>query len=65
MGINVQPDDLADVPDRRGPGGRGRADLRALPDQHLVLPGIQAGLIAFTAAVMGGIGNIAGAVLGG
>jgi branched-chain amino acid transport system permease protein len=29
------------------------------------LQGFQAGLIAFTAAVMGGIGNLAGAVLGG
>jgi branched-chain amino acid transport system permease protein len=29
------------------------------------LQGFQAGLIAFTAAVMGGIGNIRGAVLGG
>jgi branched-chain amino acid transport system permease protein len=29
------------------------------------LQGFEAGLIAFTAAVMGGIGNIRGAVLGG
>ena len=37
----------------------------ALPDDGLVLPGLHAGLIAFTAAVMGGIGNLQGAVLGG
>jgi branched-chain amino acid transport system permease protein len=33
-------DDLADVPARRHAGRRGRPDLRALPDDDLVLPGL-------------------------
>ena len=33
-------DDLADVPARRHAGRRGRPDLRAVPDDDLVLPGL-------------------------
>ena len=39
--------------------------LRPLRDDLWFFQGFQAGLIAFTAAVMGGIGNLRGAVLGG
>ncbi len=47
----------------RGRGGRGaRAVLRG---HVLQLIGFQAGLKAFTAAVLGGIGNITGAAIGG
>ena len=65
MGINVDTTISLDLPARRPAGRRRRPHLRALPDDDLVLPGLQAGLIAFTAAVMGGIGNLRGAVLGG
>ena len=41
----------------------GRARLPP-PVQHPLRHGFQLGLIAFTAAVLGGIGNLTGAVLG-
>ena len=45
--------------------GRGRSDVRPLPGSHVLLHGFLAGLKAFTAAVIGGIGSIPGAMLGG
>ena len=44
---------------------RGRVRLRRLLRNDLVLQRLRAGLKAFTAAVLGGIGNLAGAMLGG
>ena len=49
---------------RRWPGGRGRSHLRGLFHVHPLRPGLPTGLFAFTAAVLGGIGNLPGAVLG-
>ena len=43
---------------------RGGAPLLALRDDGSLDQGFQLGLIAFTAAVLGGIGNLPGAVLG-
>jgi branched-chain amino acid transport system permease protein len=60
MGINVDTT-ISSLPAGR-PDGRRRGDhLRALPDRRVVLLGFTAGLLAFTAAVMGGIGNLKGA----
>ena len=64
-GHQRQPDDLVHVPDRRraSPGAAGL--LYALYfGQVRYDTGFQLGLIAFTAAVLGGIGNLPGAVLG-
>ena len=62
---STQPDDRPDLPARRRArrgGGRGLGpELRVCPPG----PGFNAGLKAFTSAVLGGIGNITGAVLGG
>ena len=43
---------------------RGRGRLRVLLDDDPLRHGLHLGLIAFTAAVLGGIGNLPGAVLG-
>ena len=57
---STQPDDRADVPARRRARGRGRRRLG--PPVRFVRQdlGFNAGLKAFTAAVLGGIGNITG-----
>ena len=61
-----QPGHLGDLYHRVGPGGRRR---RALIASHIgqinFYIGFIAGIKAFTAAVLGGIGSIPGAVLGG
>ena len=53
------------VPDRRRAGRRGRADPGHVLQHRQWWMGYQAGLRAFTAAVLGGIGNMPGAALGG
>src|SRR4029078_12280316 len=74
-------DDLVHVPARRPDGRRGGPDFGALPARRLIVRRLHrpplshtdvwffaaftAGLLSFTAAVMGGIGNLKGAVLGG
>ena len=65
MGINVDRTIALTFLHRRPAGRRGGADLRALQRHRPVQQGFTAGLIAFTAAVMGGIGNLKGAVVGG
>ena len=45
--------------------GAAGAHVRAVTARRATTPGFQLGLIAFTAAVLGGIGNLTGAVLGG
>ena len=47
------------------PGRSGRGHLHAVLHDDPVGRGLPAGLIAFTAAVIGGIGNLRGAVVGG
>ena len=65
MGINVEPDDRLHVRPRRR-HGRGGGDLYMQTNGTTRYDaGFQLGLIAFTAAVLGGIGNLTGAVLGG
>ena len=64
MGINVNRTISFTFFARRAPRRRGRAALRALRDERPLLRGFRLGLLAFTAAVLGGIGNLAGAVLG-
>ena len=63
-GHQRQPDDLVHVPDRRRAGGRRRLLYPLYVDDVRFDQGFQLGLIAFTAAVLGGIGNLPGAVLG-
>ena len=59
------------APNVNGTRRSGRALARLVTDPQLervtgrYFQGFRAGLIAFTAAVMGGIGNLKGAVLGG
>ncbi len=62
-GHRRQPHDLGHLPARRR--ARGRAGLVYLLQFNLRYDtGFELGLIAFTAAVLGGIGNLPGAVLG-
>ena len=65
MGIDINTDHRADVSDRRRAGRRGGHDLRPVQQLGLVLSGLPQRPVRFTAAVMGGIGNIQGAFLGG
>ena len=65
MGIDVEPDDLADLPHRRRAGRRGRHRRRPVLRADVLPVGFQFGLLSFTAAVLGGIGNLTGATLGG
>ena len=65
-GHRRQPHDRADVPDRQRARRRGRASSAArTTGRPGFFNGFSAGLKAFTAAVLGGIGNLAGAMLGG
>ena len=65
MGDQRQPDDLVHLPDRRRARRRRRPRLRASPRRTVRYDtGFTLGLIAFTSAVLGGIGNLPGAVLG-
>ena len=64
-GHQRQPHDLVHVRDRRGSRRRCWASLYALWSTTVRYDqGFQLGLISFTAAVLGGIGNLPGAVLG-
>ena len=65
MGINVNATISLTLPARRHAGRRGRAVYALYQTNIWFFQGFKAGLIAFTAAVMGGIGNVRGAVLGG
>ena len=65
-GHRRQPRHRHDVRDRRGDGRRGRRAVRAgVPPGRTSRSGFIPGIKAFTAAVLGGIGNIPGAMLGG
>ena len=64
-GHRRRPHDLPDLHARRPARRGGRDDLRAYNGTIQFNQGFTAGLIAFTAAVMGGIGNLKGAVVGG
>ena len=63
-GRRRQPDDRDHVPDRRGTGRRGGRRPDPLQQHHVWNLGFRFGLNSFTAAVLGGIGNLQGAVLG-
>ena len=63
-GHQRQPDDLLHVPDRGALAGAGGLLYALYFGQVRYDTGFQLGLIAFTAAVLGGIGNLPGAVLG-
>ena len=65
MGINVNRTIARHLPGRRRAGRRGRADPGLYYNIGLCSDGLPAGLSAFTAAVLGGIGNMGGAMLGG
>lgn len=54
--------DCADLCDWRGDGGSGGRAARSVRDAYI---GFMAGMKAFTAAVLGGIGSIPGAMIGG
>ncbi len=65
-GDRCQPHDWPGVPDRRCAGGCGRHDCPVLHQHGPVPDGFPLwALCAFTAAVLGGIGNLYGAVVGG
>ena len=63
-GHRREPDDLRHVRDRRRAGRRSAAIVYLLQFNMRYDTGFELGLIAFTAAVLGGIGNLSGAVLG-
>ena len=65
MGIDVNRTIATAFLRRRRPGRRGRLDRRLLHNSARFQMGFRYGLFAFTAAVLGGIGNLNGAVLGG
>ena len=66
MGINVEPDHRLHLRPGRGLAGAAGVLYMQVHRHHpVVRPGFRLGLIAFTAAVLGGIGNLTGAVLGG
>jgi len=64
-GHQRQRHDLAHLPARRHAGRRGGLVYALYETNVWYFQGFKAALIAFTAAVMGGIGNVRGAVLGG
>ena len=59
------PGHRPDVPDRRWIGRRRQRRILRLQQHDLLPNGLPAGIDAFTAAVLGGIGSLPGAVLGG
>ena len=63
-GHRRQPDDLGHVPARRRRSPARPASSTCCSSTCATTPGFELGLIAFTAAVLGGIGNLTGAVLG-
>ena len=65
-GHQRRPDDLVHVPDRRRPSPAPQASSTSSTTQNTAVRprASQLGLIAFTSAVLGGIGNLPGAVLG-
>ena len=63
-GHQRQPDDLGHVRARRRARRRGAASSTCSSSTRATPAGFELGLIAFTAAVLGGIGNLTGAVLG-
>ena len=63
-GHRRRPHDLADLPPRRPAGGAAGVIYALYNGTIQFNQGFTAGLIAFTAAVMGGIGNLKGAVVG-
>ena len=65
MGIDVNRTISHRVPAWRRPRRRRRHDRALLQQQRPLPDGFPYGLFAFTAAVLGGIGNLNGAVLGG
>ena len=64
MGINVEPDDLGHVRASPARWPAPPAIVYLLQFNMRFDTGFELGLIAFTAAVLGGIGNLTGAVLG-
>ena len=64
MGINVNRTISFTFLIAGGLAGAAGAPLRPLLHEHPLHQGFRVGLIAFTAAVLGGIGNLPGAVLG-
>ncbi len=64
-GHRHQPHDLRHLRDRRGAGRGRRRDGRQLLRDCALQMGALLGLKAFSAAVLGGIGNLPGAMLGG